>query len=731
MGLAGGMFCLCAASARAQIPPRIDLFALASRPSPQAQQRIPREAVSKTAALQGIVRDAQGNPVAEVVVSLRHATLGETRQATTNNEGIFRLRDLASGTYEIKFQKEGFEPLEEKDFVLQPGVSQVLEIRLKAILPAAPPAALPEACGPALGIPCRQVPAAPPLPVPPAAGRPYRELRRRTEAEPEAPVPSLPEESDVFIPMPDRWEIGYPDYRRYPKAGDLVYVKPHWYDPFNVNRLKGDKPIIGNNTFFAFTGVSETFMDGVKVPLPSNVAAARPGSTDFFGKGELYAFQQTFRTSFELFHGTTQAFRPVDWRIKVTPAFNLNYVGTKQNGIINVDVREGTSRFDTKSASLQDAFFEYRLKDLSPNFDVLFLRVGIQSFSSDFRGFIYVEEQPGARLFGNLHNNKWEYNLAYFYHLEKDTNSGLNKFQKRHQQVTVANLYLQDFLGFEGYTTEFSFHYNKEDNDFVFDRNGFLVRPAPFGGVHSLGQLQPHHLKAFYLGWAGQGHFRRLNVSHAFYQAGGKDSRNPLASRAITINAQMAAAELSYDRDWLRFRGSFFYASGDANPRDGRGRGFDSIVDSPTFAGGIFSFWNREGIRLTGSGVALTSGLSLLPALRSSNLKELSQSQFINPGIWLYNAGIDIEMTPKMRGFINVNYLRFDRTEPLELLLFQAPIRHGIGVDYSFGVSYRPPLSDNVVILAGVSSLQPGEGFRDIYTGKTLWSVFTSVRFLF
>ncbi len=80
----------------------------------------------------------------------------------------------------------------------------------------------------------------------------------------------------------------------------------------------------------------------------------------------------------------------------------------------------------------------------------------------------------------------------------------------------------------------------------------------------------------------------------------------------MTVNAQMAAVELSYDHDWIRYRISTFYSSGDANPRDGRARGFDAIDDLPNFAGGIFSFWNREQIRLTGSGVALTTDGSLV-----------------------------------------------------------------------------------------------------------------------
>jgi len=94
----------------------------------------------------------------------------------------------------------------------------------------------------------------------------------------------------------------------------------------------------------------------------------------------------------------------------------------------------------------------------------------------------------------------------------------------------------------------------------------------------------------------------------------------------------MAAAEVSYDKDWIRYRVSAFYTSGDASPRDGRARGFDSIVDLPNFAGGLFSFWNREGIRLLGSGILLTTPGSLIPSLRAS--KEEGQANFVNPGIF-------------------------------------------------------------------------------------------------
>ena len=78
-----------------------------------------------------------------------------------------------------------------------------------------------------------------------------------------------------------------------------------------------------------------------------------------------------------------------------------------------------------------------------------------------------------------------------------------------------------------------------------------------------------------------------------------------------------------------------------------------------------------------------------------------------------------------------MNFLRFNRTEPLGLVLFQAPIRHTIGVDYGAGVMYRPPLSENIVLTGGTAMLTPGDGFRDIYGGKTLFSLFASAKLVF
>jgi hypothetical protein len=103
----------------------------------------------------------------------------------------------------------------------------------------------------------------------------------------------------------------------------------------------------------------------------------------------------------------------------------------------------------------------------------------------------------------------------------------------------------------------------------------------------------------------------------------------------------------------------------------------------------------------------------------------------VNPGIVIVNAGADFNLTTKFKTVVNVNYLQFQQTEALELLLFQSPIRRTIGADYSLGFEYRPPLSENIVVRGSASGLSPGGGLRDIYGGKTFLAAFGDLRFQF
>ncbi|MEO8099199.1 MAG: carboxypeptidase-like regulatory domain-containing protein [Acidobacteriota bacterium] len=689
----------------------ISAYAQTPAPSPASDvQRIPRQTSSTTAAAQGIFRTQSGLGLGSVRVLLAPEDGGMSVTTNTTGDGVFRMLDLRPGRYLLTATLVGYLPVLREGIELRAGEVFVLEQTLLPEAGAPEPASLPV---PELPSVYRNVPLAP---LPPASVS--------IAASPTEITPS----DKIFTRASNRWEYDFPEYRRYspptlntaPKGGDVQYTQGRWYDPFNTNRLKGDAPIFGQQTFLNLLLASDTNTEGRRLPTTSNLASADPDAEEVFGRFGQFFLSQNFSLSADLFHGDT-SYRPADWRVKFTPEFNINYFKVRENGIVSVDPRRGTTRLDTK-IGIQEAFVEARIKSLSTAFDFVSVRAGIQTFNSDFRGFIFFDQEPGVRIFGNLRSNRYQYNLAYFTMLEKDSNSGLNSMSYRGRQVFVANLYRQDFIK-PGYTIQASFHYDKDDATLQFDTNRFLVRPA------AIGIARPHKIRSYYYGLTGDGHIGRINITHAFYQVLGYDSRNLIAGKRTDINAQMAAAEASIDKDWFRLRASVFFSSGDDNPRDGTARGFDAILDNTSFGGGIFSFWNREGIRLTGSGVALVHGGSLIPSLRSS--KTQGQASFVNPGLILYNAGMDVELTPKLRAVLNFSTVQFHHTQPLELLLFQAPIRRGVGADTGLGFLYRPEHSDNIVFQGGFNAFAPFGGFRDIYTTPMLYSVFSNVRFQF
>ena len=557
-------------------------------------------------------------------------------------------------------------------------------------------------------------------------------LQRQSFLEQEQPVyPSVVTQlagPDAWQEMTDRWRIAPPPYeldekiraRKLGKAGATL-------DPYNQNYLKGDLPIPGTqDKFIVFTGVSDSLAESRSVPTPSGLSGNKPTNYPFFGNNNQNLFNQNLALSFEFFQGNT-AFRPPTQRAKITVFGNLNYVQLNEVGLVKPDVRRGTSRADGQFA-VQELFYERKLADVSSNFDFLSVRVGSQPFNSDFRGFIFSDTNLGARVFGTLKSNRIEWNVAFFDRLEKDTNSGLNIWNEmRDQQVGVANIYIQDFIR-RGYTQQFSVHYVKDDPTLKYDRNGVLVRPAP------VGVYTPHEIKATYIGEAGLGHFGRFNFDHALYYVFGTDSLNPIAGpdprltgkNSVDIGAGLAALEISYDHDWWRPRLGFFYSTGDKDPRDRKAEGFDSIFDNTFFAGGGFSYFNRLGIRLPPTGVSLVERGSLIPALRSS--KDEGQPNYVNPGLQLATAGVDVDFTPRAKGIFTLNYIRLDKPESIETILFQGGIHKDLGIDLSAGLRYRPFLNQNFVVVGGVAGFKPGQGWKDIYEeDKPLYHFFMNL----
>jgi hypothetical protein len=236
-------------------------------------------------------------------------------------------------------------------------------------------------------------------------------------------------------------------------------------------------------------------------------------------------------------------------------------------------------------------------------------------------------------------------------------------------------------------------------------------------------------LNAAYLGFHGDGHWGAWNVDHAFYQVFGHDDHNRLANREVSINAQMAAFELSRDVNWWRYRFSVFYASGDGDKNDGKAHGFDMITDNPNFAGGQFMFWTQQQSVLGNPIGFLSNKFSLLPSMRD---KFSQRSNFVNPGLFLLNAGTDVRVTPKLKLTPNVSYIRFADAGILRQLTLNPNLNSNVGWDVSVGAKYRPFLNENFNIVGGYAALFPQGGFKTaLGSGRTLMSGFVAIQFAF
>ena len=546
----------------------------------------------------------------------------------------------------------------------------------------------------------------------------------------EAPRPpiitTIDEEVQAFV---DRWQI-------IPPAEYELQVTPRGkWDPYNQNILKADKPMFGQDIFLSLTGISDTLFEARELPTPSGVSPDDPGGNTFFGDGDQVVGNQNIVVSADLYKGLT-TFKPATWRARATIIANVNYVNIKETAGVNPDVRQGSDRVDGQ-LGVQELFYERKIMDLSANYDFMSIRAGVQSFSSDFRGFIFNDQNLGVRFFGNYGSNRYQYNVAVFDRFEKDTNSGLNVFaDRREQQVAVANFYHQDFLT-KGLTATWSVHYLRDEPSVKYNENDVLVRPAP------VGDFTPHEITATYVGMAALGKFNRINIDGAAYYVFGRDTKDPISGfdpiggpvggdgvqpgdMSSDISGWMAALELSKDYDWFRPKVSYFYASGDDDIFDRDSEGFDAIFSNVNFVGGGFSFWNRMGIPLTGTGLGLTQRGSLLADLQSS--KDQGQPEFTNPGIHIASLGLDLDLTPRWKGIITGNYIRLDKTEVIEGLLFQGDIDREMGLDFSVGARYRPFFTNNVTVLGGAAIFVPGSGFEDIYEDDNpLFQFFTNL----
>ncbi len=525
------------------------------------------------------------------------------------------------------------------------------------------------------------------------------------------------------LPVPDRWRL----------IETLGVVKERWFDPYHQNTYKGDRaidrskvkwlPIKGDDWFFVANAVSDTVFEPRTFPIPVGVQTTeRPGSLDVFGKDRSFVFAQTFIAGAALIKGST-AFKPPDIEYRVTLAYQANYVDVPERRVLDVRPSKASHRYDS-FLGVQELFVDKHLGNTSDRYDFYSIRLGIQPFQSDFRGFLFNDSQLGIRLFGNRDNNRFQYNLAAFWRLEKDTNSGLNDITQtpRSDFVFTGNLYRQDFP-VVGLTSQVSVTYNmnREKNDVQIDHNGFPVRPA------LLGDLRGREYDVVYLGYSADGRIGRVNVTASFYAALGEDRNSFFTSKPAEIRAGFGAVELSYDHDWMRFRLSGLYATGDGDPYNKTEGGFDAIFENPIFGGADTSYWIRQTIPFAGGGrvISISGRNGILNSLRSS--KEEGQSNFNNPGTVFVGAGADFDLTPEFRVSTNFNHLWFENTSSLQVLRSEGSIPKDIGFDLSVATIWRPKATQNIVGRLSGAVLLPGKGFKDLFDNKKKNDAYVSI----
>src|SRR5205823_3674205 len=133
-------------------------------------------------------------------------------------------------------------------------------------------------------------------------------------------LPREEQMSSHFVPMEDRWRIGFPAWDRYGRGHPLLDEYPYdpgrLSDPYRQNVIKGDYPILGQNNFLTVTATEDLLLEARQVPTPTTPfeSTSHPNSSEFFGDPDQFFLQNNMILSFDFVHGDG-AFKPADWRI--------------------------------------------------------------------------------------------------------------------------------------------------------------------------------------------------------------------------------------------------------------------------------------------------------------------------------------------------------------------------------------------------------------------------------
>lgn len=495
--------------------------------------------------------------------------------------------------------------------------------------------------------------------------------------------------------VPSRWR-SY-DWQGRPEYSFRIY------DPYHQNILKADFPLAGNwflelNALNTFVYKSRRNLDFSSV-FADQIAA---GTLVFVRHNQFVAENVLFGAEVRRFD---DAFVPSDFRFRINGVADFKHDITAFNSGSNGD------------AHLVDAFVDLRLADFGgsndghDNFDLLFLRGGLQAFRSDFHGLLFNDAGLGGRLFGELKRNRLRYDFAWLKLFQKDAVTGFIDFARpSSHQVAIARVTWEDLV--PGWNSEWTFHYNRERRK---------VSGAAFRA----------NTDTYYLGAAFNGHLGRLTFNPAAYFVFGTADQvvaEPVPAKTEhDVAAWMVLLDAQYKLDFWNIRAGYLFASGDGNPADTKDRGFDAISDGLTLFGGPLSYWVGENIKF-GRGDFVRAN-SLLPSLRGVN----DPAHHIHPGLHAFNAGVDLALSPRMELSVNVNLLRFAATGSYTNRIVIG--HHGAAVEENVFFRLKPFLREanqNVIFDLGFSLLHPLQGLKDAFQrGGAVYSTFLALRLVY
>ena len=535
--------------------------------------------------------------------------------------------------------------------------------------PSAPPPAANQSSPPATAPATAPAPAAAPAAAAPAAdAKPPAEI---------VPVKGVKERWGTFN------LAGHPEYSYNP------------FDPYHQNTLKADYPVAGD----WFIQVNALNTDVYKSRSNMDFRKAIPTfGGPFFSHNNF--FDENVFYGFELRHHA-DVFVPSNFKLHIDGVFDH-----KQN--VNA-VNQTTAN----NSHVFDAFVDIHLFDSGrDNFDLTFLRAGIQTFQSDFHGLIFNDEGLGGRIFGEFKKNRIRYDIVGLKLFQKNAVSGFIDFSKpsRHD-VGIFRFTYEDFL-VKGWNSEWSVHFNYDPRDI-----------AVTGHIAGLNTV--------YYGGTLNGHLGRWIFNPAFYGVVGK-ADHVVAGAPVRhdVSAFTGLADLEYPLDFVKFRLGYAYVSGDGNTKDNKDTGFDSISDSVTLFGGPISYFVGEDIKFGGGDFVRAN--SYYPSLRGGN----AQANYVNPGLQLLNGGMDVTISPRVQLALNANYTHFNTLGSFASLGNTFQVFHkDAGMEGNAFIRIKPflhQINQNVVLDLGFSALDPLRGMQDMFkTDKIVYSTFVALRLVY